>query len=317
MSRPTAFAFYGMELPSIQYTGGFGVFHYADIPKSGKINPHTHTGIEMMLIVQGDISITAEGVVYDVQPGDVVVISPGIFHRTIINNEDLLYERYVIHLSPLHVNQILASQRLAPSIFEYLGQCMVIRSRGTDQQYIRSAFSMIHSVFIADNPHADERRAPFSFRAQPIADTDSQYMTPRYIMANSMLQSLLIHAGILVRNRFNIGAFRSNPIIEKAIHYINEHFADSTLTIGRLAENSFVSEGYLSRLFKQYTGSSPYSYITCCRLSRACELLESGASVLDACVQCGYSDYTSFLRSFKALYDESPQHYRSRKTCLR
>ena len=47
------------------------------------------------------------------------------------------------------------------------------------------------------------------------------------------------------------------------------------------------------------------------RVMNAQELIRQGVKPRDACAQCGFSDYSSFYRAFKARTGLSPEQYRS------
>ena len=52
-----------------------------------------------------------------------------------------------------------------------------------------------------------------------------------------------------------------------------------------------------------------YNYVIQKRLRDAQEYLRSGAGVLDACIQCGFREYSSFLKEFRAAYNMTPREY--------
>jgi AraC-like DNA-binding protein len=43
--------------------------------------------------------------------------------------------------------------------------------------------------------------------------------------------------------------------------------------------------------------------------------LVTGKSVLSACLESGFSDYSSFVKSFRKLYGISPAQYREQLRC--
>jgi AraC-like DNA-binding protein len=54
---------------------------------------------------------------------------------------------------------------------------------------------------------------------------------------------------------------------------------------------------------------SLYKYVIQRRLISACELLQQGGSVLSACVDSGFEDYTCFLKAFKKTFGLTPRQY--------
>ena len=71
----------------------------------------------------------------------------------------------------------------------------------------------------------------------------------------------------------------------------------------------FFSKNYLSKIFKQETGTSINKYITAQRITLAKSLLTNGHSVADACNMCGFRDYSNFLKTFTKIVGVSPKKY--------
>lgn len=63
----------------------------------------------------------------------------------------------------------------------------------------------------------------------------------------------------------------------------------------------------MMRLFKQETGYTLGQYITQKRLLLARELILSGVPSTQVCFDCGFRDYSTFSRSYKKLFQESPR----------
>ena len=73
-----------------------------------------------------------------------------------------------------------------------------------------------------------------------------------------------------------------------------------------LAEQFFLSRYYLMHLFRAETGYTLLGYITEKRLLLARQLMRNGRSVTEACYEAGFTNYSSFLRSFKKHYGVLP-----------
>ena len=71
------------------------------------------------------------------------------------------------------------------------------------------------------------------------------------------------------------------------------------------------SPARLKRAFKECTMESIHSYLTHLRMQHCRKALEDGVSVLNACTESGFPDYSSFLKTFRRLYGITPAEYRS------
>ncbi|MCU6712196.1 helix-turn-helix domain-containing protein [Paenibacillus sp. J5C_2022] len=102
-----------------------------------------------------------------------------------------------------------------------------------------------------------------------------------------------------------------NEVVVRAMKAIEERYGDSGLTLGKLAAELFVSENYLSKLFKKETGQNFSQHLLKQRMERAKELLKTTDwKVSDISDQVGYNDANYFSTCFKALMGGSPAKYR-------
>ena len=89
------------------------------------------------------------------------------------------------------------------------------------------------------------------------------------------------------------------------------NYTDPNLTVGSLAKYTYTSRENLSRAFKTYTMESVHGYLTNLRMQHCRRAIAAGASVLDACSASGFTNYTSFLKTFRSLYGITPSEYRN------
>ena len=98
---------------------------------------------------------------------------------------------------------------------------------------------------------------------------------------------------------------------EKAITYINEHFAED-ISVSDLAEKVGLSHYYFIRAFKRETGFTPHEYVLNTRIAAAQYLLKnSNLKVKDICYQTGFSDESIFCSAFKNRLGMTPTQYRT------
>ena len=79
----------------------------------------------------------------------------------------------------------------------------------------------------------------------------------------------------------------------------------------QLAQELYASREHLSRAFKECTMESIHNYLTYLRMQHCRKALEEGVSVLNACTESGFPDYSSFLKTFRRLYSITPAEYRA------
>ncbi len=100
-----------------------------------------------------------------------------------------------------------------------------------------------------------------------------------------------------------------NRMIEKALKYIDEHYAQD-ITRFDVANHLYLNPGYFGRLFKQMTGETFGDYLVKLRMQKAIELLFSSRSVAQISEMVGYANPSSFTRVFRLYTSYTPTEYR-------
>ena len=117
--------------------------------------------------------------------------------------------------------------------------------------------------------------------------------------------------GILQRDAHPTDPEKRNDIVASTRHYLEEHFADATLSISGIADRAGISEVYLRRLFKEHYHVSPIQYLTALRLAHAKSLMKYSFLTLEECAtQSGFSSLQYFCRVFKKEMGIPPGVYR-------
>ncbi len=102
-------------------------------------------------------------------------------------------------------------------------------------------------------------------------------------------------------------------MISPALNHMSSYYAED-LDIDELAAICHLSASHFRTLFKTVTQQSPLHYLTQIRMKMATSLLMSTSlSVLSISQAVGYSTLSSFNRTFKTLYKQTPSEYRRRK----
>ena len=107
---------------------------------------------------------------------------------------------------------------------------------------------------------------------------------------------------------------RRAEIARQAEAYIQEYYAQSSMSISRVAEHLNLTASYVSALYKRQTGQAMLDTINLTRIRHA-KLLLSGShmSLEQVAEQVGYCDSSSFIRTFKKYEGQTPGQYRATK----
>lgn len=102
----------------------------------------------------------------------------------------------------------------------------------------------------------------------------------------------------------NISA-SANPIVSAALSYIEENLT-SNLSIDTICEKLYITKSHLHHLFIRHLQISPKKYILSKRLNFARKAIRSGQKPIEACMQSGFFDYSTFYRDYKKFFGHCP-----------
>ena len=261
----------------------FEFYHYYDeIPP--RVEFHQHPFYEVFFFLSGTVRYSIEGKTYRLRPGDILLTNNMDIHRPeILPGEP--YERFVIWL--------------ADDYFERVREC------GDDiSQCFRDAARKDYRLIRPDHDTLIRLRD----LCDRIDGVKNGTELGCFTLASAYLMEFLVY---LSRGYYATPDSVRQDVTEDSkinllLLYLNEHITED-LSLDDLAERFYVSKFYLSKQFKQYTGMSLYQYVIKKRLTVARNLLLSGEPVTRACFDCGFRDYSNFLKAFKREFGKNPR----------
>ena len=245
---------------------------------------HAHDFLELYYFLDGSVTYYIEDQVYDLCPGDLLIIPAGKMHRPVIANEHAAYERMVLWITPQYLQGIDSPagdlQKNLQKVGEH-GYCVPFR--GDETGFVTALLEKL--LYMQKN------------------DTDPKFCAGAVEL---YLWTIFRSYGVIDTTHRN-----ETQVIPQVIRYITEHFSEP-LTLEDIAAEFFVSKSYLNRHFKAYTNSTVYAYIMALRLTHARRMLREGIPAVEAGRECGFSDYSTFYKAFKTQTGLSPQQFKSK-----
>lgn len=99
-----------------------------------------------------------------------------------------------------------------------------------------------------------------------------------------------------------------------AMSFLNENY-NKNISINKLSEECGFSSSYLHKLFKDYTGISPYNYLLSVRINNAKNLLlNKELSVKFISYTVGFKSVNHFINHFKKITGSTPNSFRNKVT---
>lgn len=263
----------------------FEFYHYLDDPPP-QVDFHQHPFYELFIFLNGNVNYTIEGKTYKLRPGDILLTNSLDIHRP-----DILpgkpYERIVIWLEDNFFERIRVGNDDLSSCFADAARKDYRRVRPDQSSFIRIQ-TLCKQISQAQNSHA----------------LGSSTLVIVYLI------ELLVE---VCRCYFDASGLAKEDVTESEkinaiLDYINQNIT-SVLTLDTIADQFYTSKFYLSKQFKQFTGMSMYQYIIKKRVTISRDMLRRGISVMDACMECGFNDYSNYLKAFKREFGRNPKEF--------
>lgn len=261
----------------------FEVFHYRE-PRPGGVEVHHHDFYEVYYLLGGQVEYWVEGRIIRMQPGDLLLINPMELHRPIIKPESSVYERVVLWIDREYLENLSAGGEKLSGCFDPSLPNLICPTAAERPSLAARMRDLVREYYSRD------------FGSDLCA-------YGLFLQLMVQLNRLALHTDLLGQEEVQV-----SELVQQALTYISEHIGE-TLSLEGLAGQFYVSKYHLSHAFSREVGVSVYRYILLRRLLMARQLLGSGMPAGQVSTNCGFSDYTSFYRAFKAEYGLSPRAF--------
>ncbi|MDF2890524.1 MAG: DNA-binding protein AraC-type [Clostridia bacterium] len=264
----------------------FRFFHLKD-KKSEEHTFHYHDFNKIVIFISGNATYVIEGKYYKLRPWDILFVGSNEVHKPIIDPNEY-YERIIIWVNSNFLSNHSTEDSDLFTCFE-----LAIKEK--------------INLFRLSTDHLNVIRDTLFSLEKAIRDRD---------FGGKILQSAIFIQLIVYLNRL---IFRTkikkhekdiqyDERIVNILTYVNENI-DSDLSIDKIASRFYMNRYYLMHHFKDQTGYTLHNYILQKRLAKAAALIKKGLQTTYVSDQCGFKDYSSFVRAFKKSFGLPPKQY--------
>jgi AraC-like DNA-binding protein len=264
----------------------FELFHLKD-KKNIHLEFHFHDFNKIIIFISGKVTYWIEGQAYKLKPWDILLVNSNEIHQPMIDPKQA-YERIVIWVNPLFLTKHNCIDCNLLTCFQIASKKNLNLLRLTPNRFSELENILFQLEGACKSKDFGSRILKHSLFLQFII-----YLNRYYLSHKSSVQNIDIEY---------------DETIGKILQYISNNICND-LSIDKLACVCHLSKYYLMRKFKQQTGYTIHSYILQKRLIAANALIKEGKSVTQSCLDCGFGDYSNFIRSFKRIYGVSPKRY--------
>ena len=275
----------GSSMSSMDARNGYEAFH-AVSDEMRMTGFHCHDYYEFYIHIRGGRYYGLDSSLYLLEPNQMFVIPPFLMHGISSTQAAGGYERAFLNLTPEMLGILGCGQIDLDQFF---------RSYTAQGKYM---FQM--------TPEAAKQCVGWIGRLQRNSGGDALGDFQRC----AVLMNLLGVICQTMRDAQTVGgSVVSNGVIQEVLTHINGSYTQP-LKIGELARRFGVSVSYLSHEFARYTDRSVYDYILYRRIMLARQMMPSDLTLNTIAYQCGFNDYSNFLRVFSRLVGMPPSRYR-------
>ncbi len=249
---------------------------------------HWHQALEIILPVENFYDVEINGSEYHLLPGEILIIPPGEMHMLKAPDSG---KRFIFLFDMTNISRFRGFSTIQSLMMQ------PIRINKTDYTYI----------------YDDMYRLLMQIRNEYFSE--GEY---REIVIYSHLMNFFVNLGRnhLENNHVFSGSrvYKQKEYLQKfndILEYIDEHYMDE-LTLESVAASIGYSKYHFTRLFKQFTDSTFYDYLSFKRLKVAESLLaQPDLSITEIALRSGFSSISTFNRIFRQQKDCTPSEYRA------
>ena len=278
----------GFEKVRYAYAKGCSLSHTCGDSAGMSTLSYLHNAPSCLFIyyLKGEGNIKIEGKIYDIHEGDIAMISPSELYRCEIYAETY-HERIVLRVdySIFDNFSIDARELVAPFFKREKGCANLVSRENVDGKGLGKLFCDLLELVSAETP------------------------SKNLLAVCKTMELLDILKDQIKTAQKTQKPKRENPLINNVILYINDHFCDN-ISVSDIASVFSVNESYLSHLFKEFVGVSPWNYIISKRINHFNSLILKSYTIEEAFAASGFQNYSNFFRLYKKYMNITPSEFR-------
>lgn len=244
--------------------------------------PHSHKDFEIGLILEGIVDIITTDKKEHFSKNDIFLMNPYQAHELITNEPALIL-----------------SIQVPPKFFEVY--------------YPRMTYTSFVPFKLSNNSVANTKEIQSLILdiAREYFIRNKYYEFKCAILINQLFYNFLNNVELTISSEQELKIKKEKgKRARRIMHYIDAHYTEKIL-LSDIASEEDLDLYYLSHFFKDSFGVSFQTYVNKLRCEHARHLLlVTDHSLLDICMECGFSDPKYFNKSFNELYGCTPKQYR-------
>ena len=231
---------------------------------------HFHTSYEFLYFIHGSANLVIQHHTFKVKPSNLLIIKPGEFHYMVVNPR-IAYERIVMRFYKLDL-----------------------------PDFYRSALKSLGTVYNLQD----------SLLPATLAQIDHLYDASSPDNSMFILKNLLniIIALLCSKGPQKIPAAQMDEDVRSIVSFIDAHLT-SINCVEDISQNLHMSSSSIQQKIRCQLHTSVMAYVRTQKCMLAQNLLQQGVPPTSVYTQCGFTDYSTFYRTYKKVFRISPSEH--------
>lgn len=249
---------------------------------------HWHKEIEIILVLQGTVSVNVNNQKYELKEDDIFFINSNEIHSTVANGDNIIV---AIQINPAFYYKTFPELQNMKFNFVSSGE------EGVDYKVYDQMRTYMAQIIKEYNKSAE-----------------GYQLVIEGILNNFM--ALIIRHIPKVQGKGTKGDLseKDMPRVQRIMEYVEEHYFEK-ITLEDIARNEFLSLFYVSHFFKEKVGLTFQEYLSFVRLHKAMIMLDETEKLIsDIAIENGFASVKAFNKVFRDFYEITPSEYRKRRS---
>lgn len=243
------------------------------------VDYHFHRSVEIILPIEGCANLYCEG--------KQIIVKPK--------------EPYIINSKEIHkISSIFSNNQYFGYAFQISYEFSKLIYLDFDSTYFKNDDKTKELILPILNNILLVRNNPSSFQTITLAEQTLQ-----------LVKTLLVYSGTTLQNKDEKLMDKQKDSIIHVTEYINSHYMEK-INPSMIAEHFHYSYGYLSKMFKKYTGVTLLDYINEIRIEKVEDelLFSKEKTILEISEYVGFPNVKSLNHYFKKKHGITPKEFR-------
>lgn len=248
---------------------------------------HWHIQYEIIHIIQGSFRLKISNTYYQMHEGDYAFIHSGLIHGGMPQN--CIYECVVFDAD-------------------------FLRNRNAKSDvFIRG---LVHNKYSLQSIYSKEFLVQYPYLQSNLEQFFASFKSKHKFYELQVMASLLGFFAQVAQHKLycqsapDADSVENMEPIKKTLERIQNNYAEN-ISLDDLAKIAGLSGKYFCHIFQKLMGRTPIDYLNNYRIERAASLIEEAKySLIQICYDCGFNDYSYFIRVFKKYKNTTPKQYK-------